>query len=57
MLCTSAGSTYCDVALRIGRFNGESLDSGVVVVVKTHNFFKRPKWTTQKKPISVNKVS
>lgn len=40
-LCT--GGIYCDVTLRVSGFPGESIRSGAVLVVKTHQ--SDPRWT------------
>lgn len=39
-LCT--GSHYCDMSLRYGGFSGENIQSGTVIMVKTHGL---PTWT------------
>ena len=54
MSCVSSavGARYCDWQLRVGGFNGEFVDSGAVLVVKTH-LFKQPAWTSLSKPISI----
>lgn len=41
-ICT--GSTMCDMSLRFAGFTGENINSGSVLVVKTHT--TRPNWTT-----------
>lgn len=56
MLPVSVGSDYCDDALRIGGFSGESLCSGAVLVVKTHKD-EAPPWTAQNKPNGAKGVS
>ena len=38
-----AGAVYCDRMLRVGGFDGEGVQSGAVLVVKTHSI--TPLWT------------
>ena len=50
------GSKYCDGALRKSGFNGESIDSGAVLVVKTH-YTGVLKWTAMDQPVKKKKIT
>jgi len=46
-----AGARYCDGALRKSGFSGELVDSGAVLVVKTH-YTGILKWTAMDQPVT-----
>ena len=51
-----AGAVYCDRTLRMGGFDGEGVQSGAVLVVKSHS--STPMWNKVKgHPMLNSKVS
>ena len=42
-LCVPTGAVYCDRMLRLGGFDGEGVQSGSVLVVKSHSSI--PLWS------------